>query len=121
MYMLQLLVILNFILGTGLAGTLIFYVPKKRKEIAVAKSAELENMSKEGNVYETRIQFLLNQIDFTQSQINELQKNLGTLRERATKLEVDLVHERMKSDHYHKHTCNVEDCKLRIIIDKIDK
>lgn len=120
--------ILNFILGSGLLGTLVFYVPKRRKEIAEAKSAELENMSKEGNVYEARVQFLLNQIDFTQSQVDEyikqfdeLQKKLVSIREHATNLEIDLVHEKMKSDHYHKHTCKVDDCKLRVLIDKIDQ
>jgi len=36
-------VVLNFILASGLVGTLLFFRPKKRKEYAEADSAELRN------------------------------------------------------------------------------
>lgn len=39
-------IILNFILGSGLLGTLIFFKPKQRKEQAEAGGAELENTEK---------------------------------------------------------------------------
>lgn len=39
-------VILNFVLASGLVGTLIFYRAKRRKEVAVADSAEIDNTDK---------------------------------------------------------------------------
>lgn len=39
-------IILNFVLASGLAGTLIFFKSKKRKEAAEADGAELENTDK---------------------------------------------------------------------------
>ena len=36
-------IILNFVLASGLAGTILFFNSKKRKENAAADSAELEN------------------------------------------------------------------------------
>ncbi len=38
--------ILNFILGTGLAGTLLFFRPKRREAKAHADNAEIENTEK---------------------------------------------------------------------------
>ena len=39
-------IILNFLLASGLAGTILFFNAKKRKEDAAADSAELENTEK---------------------------------------------------------------------------
>ena len=122
--------ILNFILSSGLIGMLIYYTPRKRKENAEARSAELQNMNTEGSVWETRIKFLSNQIETLQIQLDEsranqgnqydlFSKKLGSVREYANKLEIDLINERKKSEHYYSHTCKVDNCKLRLLIDKI--
>ena len=39
-------IILNFLLASGLAGTLVFFNSKRRRERAAADSAELENTEK---------------------------------------------------------------------------
>lgn len=43
-------IILNFILASGLAGTILFFNAKKRKENAAADSAELANTEKVGKL-----------------------------------------------------------------------
>lgn len=67
-------IILNFILGSGLIGTLLFFKPKRRKENASAKQTELENTEKV--------------VAIQTKQIGRLDSRVQNLEEKVDKLEV---------------------------------
>ena len=67
-------IILNFILASGLLGTLIFFKSKKRKEAAEADGAELENTDKV--------------IAIQYEQITRLDGRVEKLEEKVDKLEI---------------------------------
>ena len=48
-------IILNFVLASGLAGTLLFFRSKRRKEKAEADSAEIDNTEKMQSEHITRL------------------------------------------------------------------
>ena len=67
-------IILNFVLASGLAGTLIFFKQKRRKENAEADGAELENTDKV--------------IAIQSEQITRLDGRVEKLEEKVDKLEI---------------------------------
>ena len=67
-------IILNFVLASGLAGTLIFFKQKRRKESAEADGAELENTDKV--------------IAIQSEQITRLDGRVEKLEEKVDKLEI---------------------------------
>ena len=67
-------IILNFVLASGLAGTLIFFKQKRRKESAEAEGAELENTDKV--------------IAIQSEQITRLDGRVEKLEEKVDKLEI---------------------------------
>ena len=64
--------ILNFLLASGLIGTLIFFKPKKRKELAEANSAELKNT-------EQIVSIQSEQISRLDGRVNKLEHKVGKL------------------------------------------
>ncbi len=64
--------ILNFLLASGLIGTLIFFKPKKRKELAEASSAELKNT-------EQIVSIQSEQISRLDGRVNKLEHKVGKL------------------------------------------
>ena len=83
-------IILNFILASGLAGTILFFNAKKRKENAAADSVELENTEKV--------------VAIQSEQITRLDGRVEKLEEKVGKLEIIIEHK------------DVEIARSRIII-----
>lgn len=90
--------VLNFILGSGLVGLLIFYTSKRRKEAAEASSAEIETRSDEFNLHRQSIEFLSSQLSEAWGEVEKLQTIINAKRDelvalmRQTKeLEFDLI------------------------------
>lgn len=77
-------IILNFILASGLAGTILFFNAKKRKENAAADSAELANTEKV--------------VAIQSEQITRLDGRVEKLEEKVGKLEIIIEHKDVEID-----------------------
>ncbi len=77
-------IILNFLLASGLAGTILFFNSKKRKENAAADSAELENTEKV--------------VAIQSEQITRLDGRVEKLEEKVDKLEIIIEHKDVEID-----------------------
>lgn len=77
-------IILNFILASGLAGTILFFNAKKRRENAAADSAELENTEKV--------------VAIQSEQITRLDGRVEKLEEKVGKLEIIIEHKDVEID-----------------------
>lgn len=77
-------IILNFILASGLAGTILFFNAKKRKENAAADSAELANTEKV--------------VAIQSEQITRLDGRVEKLEEKVDKLEIIIEHKDVEID-----------------------
>ncbi|MFR9495590.1 MAG: hypothetical protein SNG81_04360 [Rikenellaceae bacterium] len=65
--------ILNFILGTGLLGTLIFYRSKRRKESASADAAEIENTEQVVKIQSEHITRLDGRVEKLEEKVDKLE------------------------------------------------
>ncbi len=65
--------ILNFILASGLLGTLIFYRSKRRKEIASADSAEIDNTEKIVSMQSEHITRLDGRVEKLEEKVDKLE------------------------------------------------
>lgn len=77
-------IILNFVLASGLLGTLLFFRQKRRKENAAADSAELENTEKV--------------VAIQSEQITRLDGRVEKLEEKVDKLEIIIEHKDVEID-----------------------
>lgn len=77
-------ILLNFLLASGLVGTLLFFNSKRRKEKAAADSAELENTEKV--------------VAIQSEQIIRLDGRVEKLEEKVDKLEVIIEHKDVEID-----------------------
>ena len=92
--------IFNFLLASGLFGTLIFYRAKRRKESAEAAGAEIVNMQAEFGIHRQSVEFLSQQLAEAYAEIDKMQGIINRNRDhileliRQTKLlEIDLINE----------------------------
>ena len=77
-------ILLNFLLASGLAGTLVFFNSKRRRERAAADSAELENTEKV--------------VAIQSEQITRLDGRVEKLEEKVGKLEIIIEHKDVEID-----------------------
>lgn len=77
-------ILLNFLLASGLAGTLVFFNSKCRRERAAADSAELENTEKV--------------VAIQSEQITRLDGRVEKLEEKVDKLEIIIEHKDVEID-----------------------
>ena len=77
-------IILNFLLASGLTGTLVFFNSKRRRERAAADSAELENTEKV--------------VAIQSEQITRLDGRVEKLEEKGDKLEIIIEHKDVEID-----------------------
>lgn len=113
-------VILNFVLATGLMGTLIFYRSKARKESAEADRAELENRQTEFGLQRESVQFLGRQIQEAYAEVDKLQDIINRKRDQiielisqCKRLEIDLImadNRRCKAEML---ACHNQNCAVR--------
>ena len=80
-------IILNFLLASGLAGTLVFFNSKRRRERAAADSAELENTEKV--------------VAIQSEQITRLDSRVEKLEEKVDKLEIIIEHKDVAVSYTH--------------------
>lgn len=66
-------VILNFILASGLLGTLIFFKSKKRKEAAEADSAEIKNTEQVVAIQSEQITRLDGRVEKLEAKVDKLE------------------------------------------------
>ena len=64
--------VLNFILTSGLVGTILFFKPKKRKENAEAQSSELKNTEQIVNLQSQQIQRLDGRVETLEKKVDKL-------------------------------------------------
>lgn len=81
-------VILNFVLASGLAGTLIFFKSKKRKEAAEADGAELENTDKVIAIQSEQITRLDGRVEKLEEKVDKLEI---IIEEKDVQLECDRI------------------------------
>lgn len=91
-------VILNFILGSGLIGTVIFYSSSRRKANAEAETAEINSQKERTSAERENIAFLSSQLQEAWSEVEKMQNIINEKREqiismmRQTKqLEIELI------------------------------
>ena len=77
-------IILNFLLASGFAGTLVFFNSQRRRERAAADSAELENTEKG--------------VAIQSEQITRLDGRVEKLEEKVDKLEIIIEHKDVEID-----------------------
>ena len=80
-------IILNFVLASGLAGTLLFFRAKRHKEDAEADSAEIDNTEKI--------------IGMQSEHITRLDGRVEKLEEKVDKLEIIIEHKDVEIDRNH--------------------
>ena len=78
-------IILNFVLASGLAGTLLFFRAKRHKEDAEADSAEIDNTEKI--------------IGMQSEHITRLDGRVEKLEEKVDKLEIIIEHKDVEIEH----------------------
>ena len=90
--------VLNFILGSGLVGTLLFFKPKKRKETAEAKGEELKNT-------EQIVTLQSQQIKRLDGRVETLEKKVEAPKVEAAKADTAKAVDgaKTKATHAHKH------------------
>ena len=81
-------IILNFVLASGLAGTLIFFKSKKRKEAAEADGAELENTDKVIAIQSEQITRLDGRVEKLEEKVDKLEI---IIEEKDVQLECDRI------------------------------
>ncbi len=113
-------IVLNFVLASGLAGTLMFYRPRRRRESADADSAEIQNRNQEIVMQRDTVRFLGQQLQEAYAEVDKLQELVNRKRDeiielirRCKQLEIELIDgdtERRKAAHY---ACYDPDCPYR--------
>lgn len=81
-------IILNFVLASGLLGTLIFFKSKKRKEAAEADGAELENTDKVIAIQSEQITRLDGRVEKLEEKVDKLEI---IIEEKDVQLECDRI------------------------------
>lgn len=81
-------VILNFVLASGLLGTLVFFKSKKRKENAEADGAELENTDKVIAIQSEQITRLDGRVEKLEEKVDKLEI---IIEEKDVQLECDRI------------------------------
>lgn len=81
-------IILNFVLASGLAGTLIFFKQKRRKESAEADGAELENTDKVIAIQSEQITRLDGRVEKLEEKVDKLEI---IIEEKDVQLECDRI------------------------------
>ena len=81
-------IILNFVLASGLAGTLIFFKQKRRKENAEADGAELENTDKVIAIQSEQIIRLDGRVEKLEEKVDKLEI---IIEEKDVQLECDRI------------------------------
>lgn len=64
--------VLNFILGSGLVGTVLFYRPKKRRENAEARHSELRNTEQIVTIQSQQIKRLDGRVETLEKKVDKL-------------------------------------------------
>ncbi|MEG1665240.1 MAG: hypothetical protein RSC07_03775 [Mucinivorans sp.] len=113
-------IILNFILGSGLLGTLLFWRSRHRQEQAQAGSAEISNRQKEFELQSQALEFLQKQLseaytelDKMQQIINEKREQLRQIIQGAKQLEMDLLESQSKLQKSRVFSCSLMECAHR--------
>ena len=110
-------IILNFILASGLLGTLIFFKSKKRKEAAEADGAELENTDKVIAIQSEQITRLDGRVEKLEEKVDKLEI---IIEEKDVQLECDRIFIRQA----YKCTTPPEECPVllkRVELDNLRK
>lgn len=81
-------IILNFLLASGLVGTLVFFKQKKRKEEAEAEGAELENTDKVIAIQSEQITRLDGRVEKLEEKVDKLEI---IIEEKDVQLECDRI------------------------------
>ena len=110
-------IILNFVLASGLLGTLIFFKSKKRKEAAEADGAELENTDKVIAIQSEQITRLDGRVEKLEEKVDKLEI---IIEEKDVQLECDRIIIRQA----YKCTTPPEECPVllkRVELDNLRK
>ena len=113
-------VILNFVLASGLCGTLIFYQSKRRKEAAEATGVEIVNMQAEFGIHRQSVEFLSRQLAEAYAEIDKMQEIINRNREhilelirQAKMLEMNLINEEGRRRQAEILACRSTGCPQR--------
>lgn len=117
--------ILNLILGSGVVGLLLFYNSKRRRESAIASSAEISTRSEEFSLHRQSIEFLSSQLQEAWGEVEKLQNIINDKRDeilslmRQTKeLEVELIEQMSSRRMAELAACQRAECPKRINLQK---
>ncbi len=112
--------ILNFILGSGLLGAMIFYAAKKRKATAEAATAENNARESEFSIQKENIEFLASQLGEAWKEVEKMQALINNKRDQIINLitqtkhlEIELIEARNATKKAEMNSCLNLECKLR--------
>ncbi len=114
--------LLNFILGSGMLGVLVFYSSKRRKAQAEASSAEVDARGQELSIQRENIEFLASQLQEAWAEVEKLQTLLNSKRDQIVsliaqtkKLEIELIECHSSMRRAELASCSRVECPRRII------
>ncbi len=114
-------IILNFLLGSGIAGMLIFYSAKRREAAAQASSAENNARDGEFTIQRENIEFLSTRLSEAWAEVEKMQELLNckrdeiiTLIAQAERQEIELIEVHSARKKAELRTCFREECRARI-------
>ncbi len=113
--------ILNFLLGSGVVGILIFYSSKRRTASAEASSAESGAKGQELSIQRQNIEFLSSQLQEAWSEVEKFQTLLNTKRDQIVRLiaqtkqlEIELIESHSELRRAELSICQRVECPQRL-------
>ncbi len=116
--------VLNFVLGSGIVGVVVFYGSKRRKANAEASSAEGDVRGQEFSIQREQIEFLSGQL---QEAWGEVEKMQGLINDKRTQivdwisqtkhLEIELLEQQGRLRRAELSACHRVECLQRFIND----
>lgn len=113
--------ILNFVLGSGIVGVVVFYSSQRRKADAEASSAEFEVKGKEFSIQKVNIEFLSSQLQEAWSEVEKMQEIINSKRDQilslmtqTKRLEIELLEHSSARRRAEILLCAATQCEKRV-------
>lgn len=106
--------ILNFVLGSGLIGVLLFYNSKRRKENASAAAMELDATAKQIDYLSRQLSDMFAENDRMQELLDRKKAELLELKRQFNELKLQLLDEEYRRKEAEYNMCTVKECSMRI-------
>lgn len=113
-------IILNFVLGSGIVGIVIFYSSHRRKAAAEASSAEFVAQEQDFAIQKVNIEFLSSQLQEAWSEVEKMQEIINSKRGKVlslmahvNRLEIDFLEYSSARHRAEIISCTLYECEKR--------